>query len=144
MARSLPSASPAPPVVANGTRGSQAPPSRPGELLLVALGAVPGALLRWVLHCDPIANLLGCLLIGLATNQKPPRPRLMLLLGIGFCGALTTFSGWILALATALQQGSIPSLLALLLELGVGIGAVVGGRALAARIGTTRRLPFRP
>ena len=110
----------------------------------MALGAVPGALLRWVLHCDPIANLLGCLLIGLATNQKPPRPRLMLLLGIGFCGALTTFSGWILALATALQQGSMPSLLALLLELGVGIGAVVGGRALAARIGTTRRLPFRP
>jgi CrcB protein len=131
-------------VVANGTRGGQAPPGRPAELLLVALGAVPGALLRWVLHCDPIANLLGCLLIGLASNQKPPRPRLMLLLGIGFCGALTTFSGWILALATALRQGSMPSLLALLLELGVGIGAVVGGRALAARIGTNRRLPFRP
>ena len=144
MVRSLPSASPAPPVVANGPRGKQAPPGRPGELLLVALGAGPGALLRWVLHCDPIANLLGCLLIGLASNQKPPRPRLMLLLGIGFCGALTTFSGWILALATALQQRSTASLLALLLELGVGIGAVVGGRALAARIGTNRRLPFRP
>ena len=144
MVRSLPSASPAPPVVANGPRGKQAPPGRPGELLLVALGAVPGALLRWVLHCDPIANLLGCLLIGLASNQKPPRPRVMLLLGIGFCGALTTFSGWILALATALQQGSMSSVLALLLELGIGIGAVIGGRALAARIGTTRRLPFRP
>ena len=131
-------------MVANGPGGKQAPPGRPGELLLVALGAVPGALLRWVLHCDPIANLLGCLLIGLASNQKPPRPRLMLLLGIGFCGALTTFSGWILALATALQQRSTASLLALLLELGVGIGAVVGGRVLAARIGTNRRLPFRP
>jgi len=144
MVRSLPSASPAPPVVAKGPGGKQAPPGRPGELLLVALGAVPGALLRWVLHCDPIANLLGCLLIGLASNQKPPRPRLMLLLGIGFCGALTTFSGWILALATALQQGSTASLLALLLELGAGVGAVIAGRALAARIGTTRRLPFRP
>lgn len=144
MVRSLPSASPAPPVVAKGPGGKQAPPGRPGELLLVALGAVPGALLRWLLHCDPIANLLGCLLIGLASNQKPPRPRLMLLLGIGFCGALTTFSGWILALATALQQGSTASLLALLLELGAGVGAVIAGRALAARIGTTRRLPFRP
>jgi len=131
-------------VVANGPSGKQAPPGRPGELLLVALGAVPGALLRWVLHCDPIANLLGCLLIGLASNQKPPRPRVMLLLGIGFCGALTTFSGWILALATALQQGSTASLLALLLELGAGVGAVIAGRALAARIGTNRRLPFRP
>ena len=141
---SPPSTPPAPPVVANGPRSRQAPLGRAGELLLVALGAVPGALLRWALHSDPIANLLGCLLIGLATNQKPPRPRLMLLLGIGFCGALTTFSGWILALATALQQGSTASLLGLLLELGVGIGAVVGGRALATRVGPHWRRPFRP
>jgi len=143
MAGSLPSANITTPGFANGPSGRQAPPGRPAELLLLALGAVPGALLRWALHCDPIANLLGCLLIGLATNQKPPRPRLMLLLGIGFCGALTTFSGWILALATALRQGATPSLLALLLELVAGVGAVVGGRALAAGIATSRRLPHK-
>lgn len=108
-------------------------PPRPQELLLVALGAVPGALLRWQLHLDPLANLLGCLLIGMSLALQPPRPRLILLLAIGFCGSLTTFSGWIAALATALRQGSGGAVGLLVLELLAGILAVIAGRALVNR-----------
>lgn len=131
-----------PPRPAAGSEARADPPlpGRGTELLLVALGAVPGAWLRWALHRDPLANLLGCLLIGLASAVQPPRPRLMLLLGIGFCGALTTFSGWILALATALGQGSVPELLGLLLQLPLGLAAVLAGRRLAGRLPARRRL----
>lgn len=128
------------PAAAPVARADPPLPGRAGELLLVALGAVPGAWLRWALHCDPLANLLGCLLIGLVSGQRPARPHLMLLLGIGFCGALTTFSGWILALASALGQGPGPVLLTLLLQLPVGLAAVLAGRRLAGRLLARRRL----
>ena len=34
------------------------------DLALVAGGAIPGALLRWQLEADVVANMLGCLLLG--------------------------------------------------------------------------------
>jgi CrcB protein len=113
--------------------------SIPIELLLVGVGAVPGALLRWGLQADPLANLLGCVLIGVVGGLEPPRPRLFLLLGVGFCGALTTFGGWVLALATALGQGAWTSLALLLLELVTGVAAVAAGRGLARGAGRTAR-----
>ena len=116
-----------------GSRVAPLPP-RQEELLLVALGAVPGALLRWLLQADPLANLLGCLVIGIVSGSKPPRPRAMLLMGIGFCGSLTTFSGWILALERAMGRGSMSGMALLLLELVAGVLAVVLGRALAGRL----------
>ena len=116
-----------------GSRVAPLPP-RQEELLLVALGAVPGALLRWLLQADPLANLLGCLVIGIVSGSEPPRPRAMLLMGIGFCGSLTTFSGWILALERAMGRGSMSGMALLLLELVAGALAVVLGRALAGRL----------
>lgn len=103
-------------------------PPRPEEFLLVALGAVPGALLRWLLQLDPVANLLGCLLIGILSGFKPRRARLMLALGIGFCGSLTTFSGWVLSLTNALSNGSLLATSLLLVELGSGILMVQVGK----------------
>jgi CrcB protein len=97
------------------------------------VGAVPGALLRWALQADPLANLLGALLLGMVSGLEPAKPRLLLLLGIGFCGSLTTFSGWILALASAIHQRSGAIILALLLELAGGIVVFWLGRLLAAR-----------
>ena len=66
------------------------------QLLLVAAGAVPGALLRWQLGAalhdrDVLANVLGALILGLLLGL-PCGPRLQLLIGVGFCGAFTTFS----------------------------------------------------
>lgn len=127
-----------PPFRREGSRGTPFP-SRPEELLLVALGAVPGALLRWLLQADPWANVLGCLVIGIVSGSEPPRPRAMLLVGIGFCGSLTTFSGWILALERAMGRGSVNGVVLLLLELVAGVLAVVVGRGLVGRLAQGRR-----
>jgi CrcB protein len=108
------------------------------EWLWVGLGAIPGALLRWMLHCDPLANLLGCLLIGWLAGRRPPQPRLYLLAGGGFCGALTTFGGWVVTVTAALGSLSWGSLALLLAELLVGVGAVALGQRFArpgARLG---------
>lgn len=63
------------------------------DLALVACGAIPGALLRWQLEqlaqasggglraitaADLLANLIGCLLIGMLLAQPPRRARLYL------------------------------------------------------------------
>ena len=112
------------------------------ELLLVALGAVPGALLRWQLSVlapdrNLLANVLGSLVLGLLLGL-PFRPRLQLLIGIGFCGSLTTFSSWMVdcvSLIAAGQPSAAIGLIGATLGLGLG-GAALGlvlGRGLSAR-----------
>jgi len=116
------------------------------DLTLVAIGAIPGALLRWRLAEDlgsgpaaingiTLANLLGCLLLGLLLARPGGNDRRMLVLGIGFCGSLTTFSSWMLQLADALRTGRIADG-ALVLT-----GGVLGGVAMVAlghRLGSPR------
>jgi CrcB protein len=106
-----------------------------GELALVAAGAIPGALLRWRLQNTLIANLIGCLLIGMIVSRPGNRPRQMLLGGIGFCGSLTTFSTWILELARALPKGPQAVLAVLLPALGGGLLAFLAGESLGRRLG---------
>ncbi len=98
------------------------------ELLLVALGAVPGALLRWqvALHLGDqnlLVNVLGAGLLGMLAGL-PSAPRRQLLLGIGFCGSLTTFSSWMLAAMKHLSAGDWTAAWGLIgLTLGLGLGA---------------------
>ena len=98
------------------------------ELLLVGVGAVPGALLRWqlALHLGDqnlLVNVLGAALLGLLAGL-PAAPRRQLLLGIGFCGSLTTFSSWMLAAMQHISVGDWASALGLIgLTLGLGLGA---------------------
>ena len=115
------------------------------ELLLVALGAVPGALLRWQLGLyladqNVVANSLGAALLGFSTGL-PAAPRRQLLFGIGFCGSLTTFSSWMLAAVRQLAIGDVKSAAGLIgLTLGLGLGAA----ALGFQLGRLLRPPGPP
>jgi len=115
------------------------------ELLLVAMGAVPGALLRWqvALHFDDqnlLANILGAGLLGFLAGL-PVAPKRQLLVGIGFCGSLTTFSSWMLDAVHLLGVGDIKSAVGLIgLTLGLGLGAA----ALGFQIGRKIRRPALP
>lgn len=100
------------------------------DLSLVAAGAIPGALLRWHLPSLLLANLLGCLLLGLLLGWPGARPRLMLWGGIGFCGSLTSFSSWMLQLA-ALPLASAAFWRALLVPVLGGFASFFAGAALA-------------
>ena len=111
----------------------------------MALGAVPGALLRWQLGLyladqNVLANSLGAALLGFSTGL-PAAPRRQLLFGIGFCGSLTTFSSWMLAAVRQLAIGDVKSAAGLIgLTLGLGLGAA----ALGFQLGRLIRPPGPP
>lgn len=110
------------------------------DLLLVALGAVPGALLRWQMGLaladrNLLVNVLGAALLGWLAGL-PAAPRRQLLLGIGFCGSLTTFSSWMLDAVRLIAAGEAGTALGLIgISLGVGLGTAWLGFWLAQRCG---------
>ena len=102
------------------------------ELALVGLGAVPGAVMRWQVGShfhdnDVIVNVLGAFILGWLVGL-PLRTKRQLLIGIGFCGSLTTFSSWMVHCVTFIAQGNWLAALGLIgLTLGLGIGAAALG-----------------
>lgn len=122
--------------------------SSPQAALLVALGAVPGAWLRFRLvnHLAPLlprrhwatfgVNVAACFALGLLSalgGGCSGDQRLLLLLGTGFLGSLSTFSTLMLEVVQAWQEGARRQ--ALLLPLGslaAGLLAVALGLMLAA------------
>jgi CrcB protein len=114
------------------------------ELLLVALGAVPGALLRWQsgvqlgphlggsAGSDLLVNLVGSFLLGFLAGPIPRRTGLVLLLGIGFCGCLTTFSSWMFDVVKLIQAGRpLWGLLLIVGSLTLGLFFAAGGLGLS-------------
>ena len=106
-------------------------PNQWNEMWLVALGAVPGALVRWQVQNDLLVNVIGAAILGLAVGL-PFRPSRLLLLGVGFCGSLTTFSSWMVDSLVLITKGdwiSALGLIGLTLVLGVvaaGLGFLIG------------------
>ena len=109
------------------------------ELVLVALGAVPGALLRWQMELywadrHVLVNVLGAALLGLLAGL-PAAPRRQLLVGIGFCGSLTTFSSWMVEAMQLISAGRVIEALGLMgLTLGLGLGAAALGFWIGQRV----------
>lgn len=100
-------------------------------LAWVAIGAIPGALLRWVLPSTLAANTLGCFVVGVSGLLGSPSPRRTWLLGIGFAGSLTSFSTWMLELVRHLESGQWVAFLVQILRDGVlGLGALHLGASL--------------
>jgi CrcB protein len=121
------------------------------NLLLVILGAAVGAPLRYLtdravqaLH-DTVfpwgtftVNVAGSLLLGLLTGAvvagAAPHS-LQLLLGVGFCGALTTYSTFSYETLHLLEEGSIFYPAAnIVISVTAGLGAAFTGAALTAAI----------
>ena len=71
---------------------------------LISLGAILGALFRWQIDEIFIVNLIGCFLLGFF-NSLDILKRYKLILCVGFCGSMTTFSGWSYHLYKLLNQG---------------------------------------
>ena len=114
------------------------------ELLLVALGAIPGALLRWQsavqlgpwlggsAGADLLVNVVGAFVLGFLAGPFPRRTGLVLLVGIGFCGSLTTFSSWILDVVKLLEKGQpLGAGLLVLVSLQLGLGSAALGLGLS-------------
>jgi len=118
-----------------------------GEALLVALGAVPGAWLRFVLvnRLEPllphrhwgtlVVNLAACFGLGLLTALRAhgqASAAFLLLLGTGFLGSLSTFSTLAAELDLCLQNGHQRQAFLLITgSLLGGLLALAGGLSLA-------------
>ena len=63
------------------------------NFFLISIGAVPAALMRWRIDDIFLVNIIGCFLLGFINALSIPK-KYKLFLGFGFCGSLTTFSGW--------------------------------------------------
>ena len=74
------------------------------NFISIAIAAVPAAILRLQIDQIFIVNIIGCFLLGFI-NSLAISKRYKLILGFGFCGSLTTFSGWSFQLFKLINQG---------------------------------------
>jgi CrcB protein len=115
------------------------------DLLYLAAGALLGAFLRYKVTGDSlfvgslpvsvlIVNILGSLILGAsstAVTELGLDERYTLLIGIGFCGSLTTMSSFAFETVNLITVGEIATAgLDIILNVGASIGAIILGRAL--------------
>ncbi len=104
------------------------------KFIFISIGAIPGAIFRWQLEEIFIINIIGCLLIGLF-NSLSFDSKYKLIFCIGFCGSLTTFSGWILDLFILISDGYyIQALFNIMSMLIMSLCAICLGHLLGKRI----------
>ncbi len=119
------------------------------EVILLAVGAIVGALLRYKIVDSPIAiyglplnvlvvNVVGSFVLGLfsvlsvALNLDG---QYTLLVAVGFCGSFTTMSSFALETTNLFDTNQFSLLvLNILANVGLSIGAVFGGRAVGTLV----------
>ena len=74
------------------------------NFLFISIGAFPAAIIRWQIDQIFIVNMIGCFLLGFI-NSLPISRKYKLIFGFGFCGSLTTFSGWSFQLFKLINKG---------------------------------------
>ena len=110
---------------------------------LIFIGGGLGAALRWWVSSEVSSeafpygtltvNLVGCLLIGVASAMLVSQPRMSLLIITGFLGGFTTFSSFGLDAIGLLQQSDYKRFLTYVLSSNVlGVLLVVLGNKVAS------------
>ena len=74
------------------------------SFFLISIGSIPAAIFRWNIDEIFTVNTIGCFLLGFINGLPIPK-RFKLIFGFGFCGSLTSFSGWSSQLFELLRQG---------------------------------------
>jgi fluoride exporter len=115
------------------------------EFVLLAVGAVAGAFLRYIMVASPqtimglpvnvlAVNVIGSFILGLfsvlaiALNLNS---NYSLLIATGFCGAFTTMSSFALETSNLMDGNRfILVILNILANVGLSLGAIVGGKVL--------------
>lgn len=115
------------------------------EFGLLAVGAVVGAFLRYKMVESPTAiyglpvnvlavNIIGSFILGVFSILSIGfnlDPQYTMLVAIGFCGSFTTMSSFALETSNLIDANRFSlMMLNILANLGLSLGAVLGGRAL--------------
>src|SRR3990167_6726213 len=109
-----------------------------GKVVVLAVGSLAGGFARYYLagffyrlfgsnflHGTLAVNLIGCFLIGFFSSLSEEKflmgPEARLLLLVGFCGAFTTFSTFILETGNLIKDGeTFAAFLNVLLSVAIG------------------------
>jgi len=115
------------------------------EFGLLAVGAVVGAFLRYKMVESPTAiyglpvnvlavNIIGSFILGVFSILSIGfnlDPQYTMLVAIGFCGSFTTMSSFALETSNLIDANRFSlMMLNILANVGLSLGAVLGGRAL--------------
>ncbi|HXW03490.1 MAG TPA: CrcB family protein [Nitrosarchaeum sp.] len=119
------------------------------EFVFLAVGSVLGAFLRYKITESPllfntlplnvlIVNVIGAFVLGIfvvVSEQWNLDGRYSLLAAVGFCGSLTTMSSFALDSSNLFNNHHYGALaINLVANIGLSIGALVGGKSLMATI----------
>ena len=74
------------------------------NFIIISVLSLPAVILRWQIDQILIVNIIGCFLLGFINSLTIPK-KYKLIFGFGFCGSLTTFSGWSLQLFELIKEG---------------------------------------
>jgi fluoride exporter len=114
------------------------------DIIYVMIGAVPGALLRYAITSEAlilgglpvsvlIVNVIGSFILGFTmagVTRLGFNAEFIPLIGVGFCGSLTTMSTFAYEEVSLLDAAKLALFgLNIILNVGLSIGAIIAGQA---------------